>query len=337
MVAQIEAGGSPSYRPPDALTDAAIEWFLKMQAGEAKQAELDAWLAADPGRRERFAAVQSLWNCPALTAATAEIAPASHIQAAAGRRAIQGSRFVRAGAPRLRRLMPALLAASIALAVILPLLSNWLLRPSPDFQTGPGQIATFVLPDGSHMQLNSRSSVAVDFADGRRAVRLIEGEAFFDVAHDAAHPFIVRGGFGQVRVTGTRFDVARDDDEDVVHLENGSVTLEDDRAAQRMNMRPGQTAALRRNSIQLLPDDDTESRLAWRDGWVQLSSVPLGQALREIARHTDLRMITSPGAQLDTPVSGSFRIADARAAIDTIAAAGGAKARSLPGGIVFIH
>lgn len=337
MVVQIEAGGENCDRPTDPLTDAAIEWFLRIQAGDAKQAELDAWLAQDVRRRERFAAVQSLWDCPALTAATAQIAPVSPMQAIAGRRAVQKSRFGRAMAPRVARFVPVLLAASIALAVTIPKLSDWLLIRSADFQTRAGEIATFVLPDGSHMQLNSRSAVAVDFANGRRAIRLIEGEAFFEVAHDAAHPFTVTGGFGRVRVTGTRFDVLRDDDEDVVHLENGSVNLEDERAAQIMKMLPGQTAAVRQNSIQLLPNDDAESRLAWRDGWIQLSSVPLGQALRDIARHADVHMITSPGTELDTPVSGSFRITDARAAIDTIAAAGGAKAKSLPGGIVFIH
>ncbi|MBX9469139.1 MAG: FecR domain-containing protein [Rhizobium sp.] len=319
------------FRHPDPVTDQALEWVLRLEAGEAERAAFDAWLAEGADRGEALARVRALYDCPALTVATA--------QAASARTRPGTVRSSVASASMLRRAAPLALAASIAAAVIVPLLgSDWLLRLQADHRTDAGEITTIDLPDGSRMQMNSQTAVMLDFENGRRAVRLLDGEAYFDVAHDVTRPFTVTGGFGTVRVTGTAFNVARGEDEDLVHLDSGRVMLvPDGTASEPVALTPGQTAAISSTTIALLPDGAAEYRLAWRDGWIELSAVPLRTALDEIGRHVDISVMTLPGPVLDTPVSSSFRIAEAGAAIDSVVTAAGATIERLPGGILFIH
>jgi transmembrane sensor len=113
--------------------------------------------------------------------------------------------------------------AKAAAILILPLLaySAYLTFKTPDkshtetarvvwqsVKTAAGMQTDFILPDGTHVWLNSGSVLEypVAFADDIRQVKLT-GEAFFDVKKDPSHPFIVNAGKINVEVKGTRFDV----------------------------------------------------------------------------------------------------------------------------------
>ena len=89
-------------------------------------------------------------------------------------------------------------------------------RPTPTVAAAPrwierssagGELTTITLKDGTRVTLNGRSTLAFPetFAD-TRAVRL-RGEAFFEVSHDAARPFIVEAGELKTTVLGTKFNV----------------------------------------------------------------------------------------------------------------------------------
>jgi transmembrane sensor len=67
-----------------------------------------------------------------------------------------------------------------------------------------------VLPDGSRVDLNGDSDIAVEYSPGIRRVVLVRGEALFDVAKDSSRPFIVEASGAEVRAIGTVFSVARD-------------------------------------------------------------------------------------------------------------------------------
>lgn len=72
-----------------------------------------------------------------------------------------------------------------------------------------GQMANITLPDGSRVWLNSNTRIEYpqNFADKRRDVE-IDGEAYFEVTHDAKKPFVVHTSEKeQIEVLGTRFYV----------------------------------------------------------------------------------------------------------------------------------
>ncbi|MGK9522743.1 FecR domain-containing protein, partial [Salmonella enterica subsp. enterica] len=81
-----------------------------------------------------------------------------------------------------------------------------------------------------------------NYKDQRR-VTLKKGEAFFNVAHDSRHPFIVRAGEGQVRVTGTQFNVWKYEDQVRVMLLEGSVQVSSDQAHASVALSPGMQAS----------------------------------------------------------------------------------------------
>ena len=74
--------------------------------------------------------------------------------------------------------------------------------------TAPGQKATFTLPDGTHIKLNSGSRLTYPqpFEGTVRALNL-EGEAYFEVARDVRRPMVVRSGGITTTVLGTAFNI----------------------------------------------------------------------------------------------------------------------------------
>ena len=73
----------------------------------------------------------------------------------------------------------------------------------------PGEVKTYRLPDSSLVTLNGGSSISYPevFSENAREIKLTDGEAYFDVKHDAVHPFIVDAGRTRTQVLGTLFSV----------------------------------------------------------------------------------------------------------------------------------
>ena len=102
----------------------------------------------------------------------------------------------------------------------------------------------FALPDGTRVWVNSASSVRFPnrFAGERREIYMT-GEIYMEVAHDAAHPFIVHADDKSVRVLGTKFNVAAYGDEEEVRatLVDGAVRVTNQKGDSRV-LAPGQQA-----------------------------------------------------------------------------------------------
>ncbi len=82
------------------------------------------------------------------------------------------------------------------------------------------------MEDGSRITLNTDSQIRVDLTVKERRVELQQGEAFFEVAHDASRPFIVRAGNKRVIAVGTRFSVRREANDVRVVVTEGKVRVE---------------------------------------------------------------------------------------------------------------
>jgi transmembrane sensor len=107
------------------------------------------------------------------------------------------------------------IAASLLLAGSIVLLIRWHMRNEDrpveylTIKTGTNDIKRLMLSDSSVVWLNSASvlQVPVSFHGKQRESKLLEGEAFFDVKHDAGHPFIVHVKNLSVQVMGTSFNI----------------------------------------------------------------------------------------------------------------------------------
>lgn len=112
----------------------------------------------------------------------------------------------------------AALLASIGLAL--------LIRGAPqEFSTALGEQRSVLLADGSRVTLNTASAIEVNLHDHRRLVRLMKGEALFDVAHDSARPFEVVAGNAVIRDLGTQFNVDMHSNATTVTVVEGEVAV----------------------------------------------------------------------------------------------------------------
>lgn len=96
---------------------------------------------------------------------------------------------------------------------------------SVTYQTHVGGLEEAHLVDGSEITLGGRTKLMVTFSAAARSVKLVQGEAWFRVAHDPKWPFIVHAGDGVIRAVGTAFLVTRDIDRVVVTVTEGTVAV----------------------------------------------------------------------------------------------------------------
>lgn len=147
-------------------------------------------------------------------------------------------------------------------------------------------IADLTLPDGSKVVLNAGSSLSYepDFGQADRRVLLV-GEAYFDVQKDTLHPFIVRADGLQIRVTGTRFNVAAYDENEqtTVTLLQGGVRVTN--PLFNADLQPDEKLVYTRANKELVKRVcDAEASIAWIDGKMDYDQVRLEELLMRLSR-----------------------------------------------------
>jgi transmembrane sensor len=162
--------------------------------------------------------------------------------------------------------------------------------------TARGQRATVELRDGSHVTLgaDSRLSIPADFGEATRTVTL-DGEAYFDVVHDARRPFDVRTGFAVTRVLGTRFGVRGESDVESVDVvvASGKVALRRlDDSTTAVVLTDGQRARIGPSGAAEIDREVAADRwLAWTTGELVFDRTPLSEVVRTLERWYDVRVV----------------------------------------------
>ncbi|WP_161662268.1 FecR family protein [Pedobacter sp. V48] len=158
--------------------------------------------------------------------------------------------------------------------------------------TARGQQYQVVLPDGSKIWLNAASTFtfpATFTSLHQRKVELM-GEAYFEVAKDKAHPFIVKTDKQEVEVLGTHFNVNSYSDEDATRttLLEGSVKVSNHN--EQKILRPGQESLLAKNNLSVRKAD-TEEAVAWKNGDFIFNNEDFGSILRQVSRWYNVEII----------------------------------------------
>jgi transmembrane sensor len=140
--------------------------------------------------------------------------------------------------------------------------------------------------DGSQIWINSQSSLEYpeQFKDDLREVKL-EGEAFFEVAKEAARPFVVHTQNVSVKVLGTSFNVKsyNEDDDIIITLATGKVQVEVE--GHQEFLTPGeQLVYYKRNKTFKRLRVDPASTYAWREGWLVFNSAQLVDITKTMER-----------------------------------------------------
>ena len=318
-----------NHTDPD--TDAALDWFLRLQDtpdDPVARAGFEAWRAGSPSRGEAYARLERMQALPSLRKATEK--DAARLRYVSPRRT-----------PRYMPRWSVRLAAAAALLFLISGLSQlpdvmlWL---QSDYMTAAGERRVIQLPDGSRTILNTASAIAIDFKDGRRQVKLLDGEAYFDVVADAQRPFVVAGPLSTVEVKGTAFSVRAANAEDTVFLERGTVDVSRSLArSEQIRLTPGKTISTTSASLGTVRDADMKLALAWLDGRIIFQNQPFAAALKDLSRYFNGRVVVAPMRTPSIAVSGNYRLDDPETAIRTLAATVGLSATSVPGGILMLY
>lgn len=275
----------------DERSEQAMEWLVRLTAGDADAAvlaEFARWRDRDPRNEKALIAARRLWLLLGVPLQAQSMSSATTESARRHRR-------------QRRRLRP-LLATAAALLLAIGFGRQWLHDWRYDQITAVGEQRTMTLADGSTMWLNTDSAVDIAIDAGTRRVRLMRGEAYFDVRKNPALPFVVDAGDGRVEVLGTAFSVRRQDQGVDVIVQRGRVRVSSPGGAPVV-VTADRAVRLRRGDphVQTVAID-AERTLSWRRGWLQFENRPIAEVLQELRRY-DPRFVL-----LDYPRARQLRV-----------------------------
>jgi transmembrane sensor len=291
--------GAERKRREKRRREEAVDWLLRNKElpEGTERPEFNEWLGADPLNRRAYEKAEALMG-DARAAILSDPALAEYTRRRPGH------------------------AAKVAGAAVLltGLVGSFFLLDGPmrlraDMIAARGELPIVRLSDGSVMQLNADSAVAYEFSSGSRIVRLLRGEAFFEVAPDPPRPFAVEAGEGRTVALGTAFNVRLDrDDRTIVTVTDHAVRVSVGNSTLEINA--GQEAAYTEDGeLQPPRPADTGTALAWRKGLLVVDNARLADVVAEISRYYGGKIFLVGFGLGERRVSGTFRISDPEAAL----------------------
>ncbi|BCX69514.1 MULTISPECIES: FecR family protein [Pseudomonas] len=262
------------------VRDEAAQWFVRLQEPAVDvdvHRQFDIWLNEHPQHRNEFDLLQGLWKA-------ADLLPAARLRALCEEAPTRGKR---------RPMMRYAVAASVlAVAVGFGLFSglNQSSSYTAEFSTALGERRQVALPDGSVVDLDSRTRIEVHFEKNRRGIELTEGEAMFSVQHDTRRPFVVEAASARVTVTGTRFDVRRSSAETRVVVEQGTVKVQGRSAADHdfVSLTAGMgTHVDAQGQVAAAYAVNPSEMTAWRSGKLVFNNASLADVAEQVSRYRE--------------------------------------------------
>jgi len=266
------------------IDEQAADWAARRDLGALspeEEAEFEAWLAADIRHLGAYGRAEAVL-CRLERLNSAALEPADDVP--------EKSNWTRRGVLLTGGAMVGV-AATVGITMIPRGTQGEMLS------TGVGQLREVVLADGSIVHLNTNSEISVQFSRDVRNIGLLKGEVLFDVAKNAARPFIVSAGDTQVRAVGTSFTVSRLPQKPIqVLVKEGLVEL-------RRVDTPGALPVLASANIRAIarqgapivtvamPEEKLVRDLEWQYGRIALDNESLADAAAEFARYSEVHIV----------------------------------------------
>lgn len=153
-----------------------------------------------------------------------------------------------------------------------------------------GKRSTLTLSDGSKVWLNSGSVLEfpAQFTGNAREIHLASGEMYIEVSPDKQKLFRVRTSDFQVKVHGTKFNVATyGDSPQSIVLVAGSVSLQSQNQPE-VFLSPNEQAVYADNETFHTKQVDVNRFISWKDGYLEFDNTPMAEVLKQIERYYNL-------------------------------------------------
>lgn len=302
------------------LTD-ACDWVVRLEADDAGPQDwalFTAWLDGGEERRAAFDRAQALSLSLSGQGGGATLAP--------------DSRSVRAAAPLASRravLWGGLAAACAALAAT-PLLIDRTSAQTLDINVPRGERRKIALEDGSSLWVAGPAKLHATMSAAKRHVRLIEGEAAFDVRHDARRPFLVEVDHRRVTVLGTEFNIRREARRMTLSVRRGlvEVAAQGDRSGGVTQVAAGGRLVHEAGAARaVVTRAEVDLAFTWREGRLVYRDGRLGAVVEDLNRYLPLSVRLEDPALAQLPFSGVVQLDDPAVVIERVSQLTGLKAR----------
>jgi transmembrane sensor len=191
-----------------------------------------------------------------------------------------------------------------------------------------GQRTTVTLDDGTRVSLNGGSRLRYATTNGGARDVFLDGEAYFEVTHDATRAFRVHAKRGVIRDIGTRFTIrayAPQPNVEVAVVE-GAVALSADSAGTAVELKAGDVGVLPASgNATLVPGASLDRYVAFANGALVLDGVTLADAAMELERWYGVTVTIGDSALSTRPVVARFHGESIARALDAITLALGAR------------
>lgn len=298
----------PPRRDERQTAEEAARWFEALKtAGPTEQTEFAAWLRQSPRHVHYFLHTTALdgllesvdpnkqWDVSKLVAeAQGNIASLPLATSSAPKILVNGhQRLIR-------------VKGAIAAALVLFICVAWLAAAYPwgwnEFTTRSGEQRAVELQDGSIVQLNVASRLRVRFTENARELKLLEGEALFDVHHDAHRPFRVHVDDSVIQALGTQFNVYRRARGTTVSVLQGVVRISNEEGEQLVtsktptSLHAGEEAQIESNGqVHAERVPDIVNAAAWRERRLVFRADSLSDVVAEFNRYNNAPKIRIEG------------------------------------------
>lgn len=291
----------------------AADWIAERdRAGSAwppeRQAALEAWINAATSHRVAWLRLDQAWRRADRLRA---LQPAPSPALARARPAAWWKRPL----PRRRAIGATLAGLCLATLVAVTVgLVPWRTTDAQSYATARGQREAVALTDGSRLTLNTATRLRTAVTPKQREVWLEQGEAFFDIAHDASRPFVVHAGRQTVTVLGTKFSLLREGDRLRVAVLEGRVQVQTEHNRPAVLVRDDTAVADASNVlVSKQTSQQVTAALSWLQGKLVFDQVSLAEAASQFNRYNRKQLVITDEAAARIGIGGVFDANNAEA------------------------
>jgi transmembrane sensor len=325
------------------LASAAV-WRVRLtEEGLESSATFEAWLAEDPANEAAWRQVNAPWDLLGEQAANPEVVTARRQALARA-----ADRSAPASEPRHPRRAYVLSGLAAGLAAIVAG-ALWLFAQPSEYRTTLGERRVVTLDDGSKVSLDSQTVLQVRYSAAARRLKLKQGQARFDVFHNARRPFSVDAGDRTVIATGTSFNIDLRQSAVVVTLIEGRVLVTPREASVLLPMSRKQeaptvpldagqtlTTALDAVAPPRVESVDLDTVTAWESGRLMFDDEPLGEVVERVGRYSSQPILVADEHAAKLRISGVFNAGDVTTFVDAVSRYLPVRATSRPDGAIVL-
>ncbi len=300
-----------------------ISLIYKQLSGDisvAENAKLDSWLESSEENRQVAKSVEKAWSLGANFTTDVEVDLDEDFALLQNRMDIATEAPVvpmeaKATTAKVRPMFSKLqMAASVLLLIVAGfLLKQYFSGSSASWQEHYATTRSnkaILLADGTKVWVNAGSTISYpDVFDGKERMVKLTGEAFFDVAKDAEHPFLIETKTGTVSVLGTSFNVRDFDKEENMSVDvvTGKVRVAIANSDASVDLVKNQQAVYNRKTQRLeKKENDGANRSAWHTRKLVFSNSTFSEAILQIEKAYDVKVLIENKALRNCPLTTTF-------------------------------